>query len=147
MYRHLLVPTDGSPLADKAVEQAVSIAKSVQAKLTFFYAAADESSSILDEGDLLRSIDPGLLARRIKQHKQDALGTAEAIDEKGGVSYQLCSTVSDDPFEAIIDAAEDNGCDLILMASHGYRGIKGMLLGSQTQKVLTHSKIPVLVYR
>lgn len=147
MFRHILVPTDGSSLSDQAVKRAVSLAKETQAQLSFFFAAPDESSSILGDGDLLRSIDPQLLTNTINQHVQAVLGRAQAIADAEGVPCEVSSTVSDEPFEAIIAASEGKGCDLILMASHGFRGVKGLLLGSQTQKVLTHSKIPVLVYR
>lgn len=147
MFRHILVPTDGSTPSDKAVTQAVAFARSIQARLTFFYAEPDESASLLGEGELLRTIDPEILARSIRQHVQEVLEKARAIAEAVGVPCEVAFRVSNEPFEAIIAEAGSRGCDLILMASHGYRGVKGLLLGSQTQKVLTHSKIPVLVYR
>lgn len=147
MFNHLLVPTDGSSLSDKAVERAVSFAKEAKAQLTFFFVAPDESTSIYGDAALLRSIDPQLVTKTINQRIHNVLNKAQVFAEAAGVSCQVLSVVSNEPFEAIIAAAKKCDCDLILMASHGYRGVKGLLLGSQTQKVLTHSTIPVLVYR
>lgn len=147
MFNHLLVPTDGSPLSDKAVERAVSFVKEAKAQLTFLYVTPDETTSIYGDAALLRSIDPQLVSRTISRRIDNVLNKAQVVAEAAGVSCKLLSAVSNEPFEAIIAAATNGGCDLILMASHGYRGVKGLLLGSQTQKVLTHSTIPVLVYR
>jgi len=147
MFRQLLVPTDGSVLSDNAVQRAVSFAKEANANIFFFYAEPDETKSIYNDAALLRIMDPGKVASTIKRQIQQILGKAQAVAKVHGVPCKLISTVSDEPYEAIIAAAEENGCDLILMASHGRRGVKGVLLGSQTQKVLTHSKTPVLVYR
>lgn len=147
MFTHLLVPTDGSPLSDKAVERAISFAKEAKAQLTFFFVMPDETTSIYGDAALLRSIDPQLVTRTINQRIHNVLDKAQLAAEAAGVSCQVLSAVSNEPFEAIIATAKNGGCDLILMASHGHRGVKGLLLGSQTQKVLTHSTIPVLVYR
>ncbi len=95
----------------------------------------------------MRSIDPLLLANTSNNRVHNILSKVQTAADAGGVSCQVVSVVSNEPFEAIIETAENRGCDLILMASHGYRGVKGLLLGSQTQKVLTHSTIPLLVYR
>jgi nucleotide-binding universal stress UspA family protein len=147
MFKHLLVPTDGSPLSDKAVERAVSFAKHGNAQVTFFFAVPDESTSIYGEAALINSADPEFAARKKKERIDFVLDKAQAAAEAAGVSCQLVTAVTNDPFEKIIEAAINGGCDLILMASHGYKGVKGLLLGSQTQKVLVNSKIPVLVYR
>jgi nucleotide-binding universal stress UspA family protein len=147
MFKHLLVPTDGSPLSDNAVERAVSFAREAKAQLTFLFVAPDNSTSIYGDDALMRSIDPLLLANSINNRVHNVLNKVQTTADAGGVSCQVVSVVSNEPFEAIIATAENRGCDLILMASHGYRGVKGLLLGSQTQKVLTHSTIPVLVYR
>ncbi|MDD5177460.1 MAG: universal stress protein [Sterolibacterium sp.] len=147
MFRHMLVPTDGSPLSDKTVKRAVSIAKEAKVQLTFFFAAEDRAASLLRDESLLLAIDPQLVANATNNKIKKVLGKAQAEAEAAGVPCQVLSAVSNEPYEAIIDAAKKSGCDLILMASNGYRGVKGLLLGSQTQKVLTHSDIPVLVYR
>lgn len=147
MFKHLLVPTDGSPLSDKAVERAVSFAKHSNAQITFFFAVPDESSSIYGEAALLQATDPEWAAKKRNERIHCVLDRAKEAAEAVGVSCQVVSAVSNDPYEKIIEAAKEGGCDLILMASHGYKGMKGLLLGSQTQKVLVNSKIPVLVYR
>jgi nucleotide-binding universal stress UspA family protein len=82
-----------------------------------------------------------------EQQAREILMAHEASAKAAGVSCASVTSISDIPYEAIIAAAEKVGADLIFMASHGRRGISGLLLGSETQKVLTHSKIPVLVYR
>ena len=79
--------------------------------------------------------------------QQEILGFVERLCQEAGVACNKLTLTSDIPYEAIIDAATQGGCDLIFMASHGRRGFSGLLLGSETNKVLTHSKVPVLVYR
>lgn len=147
MFRHMLVPTDGSELSDQAVTKAVSLAKETGARITFFFASPDVESSVYGEAALLRTLDPQLLAQALDVRAQEVLERARNSARKAGVASESVCRVADEPYEAIIAAAEESDCDLILMASHGRRGVKGLLLGSQTQKVLTHSKFPVLVYR
>ncbi len=147
MFRHVLIPTDGSPLSDKAVTAGVSLAKDTGARLTFFYAQPDQTTSLFGDAGVQRIIDPKVLADSIGQHTQEVLGKARQVAEGRGVKFEALSAISDDPYKAIIAAAQRGGCDLILMASHGRRGVSGLLLGSQTQKVLAHSSIPVLVFR
>lgn len=148
MFTHILVPTDGSALSDAAVKEAVAFAKDTKARITFFYAEPDHAASLLDaDGALLRTIDPQTLADSIDRRISEVLGKARSVADAEGVFSDVLSAVSDEPHEAIIAAAHQSKCDLILMASHGRHGVKGLLLGSQTQKVLVHSKIPVLVYR
>lgn len=147
MFRHLLVPTDGSKLSDKAVKRAVSFAKEAKAQLTFFFVAEDRTSQLYRDDALLLSIDPQLLNKAINDKVQRVLSKAQAEATAAEVACQVASAVSNEPYEAIIAAAKERGCDLILMASHGHSGVKSLLLGSQTQKVLAHSKTPVLVYR
>ncbi|WP_018989743.1 universal stress protein [Aromatoleum toluclasticum] len=147
MFRHLLVPIDGSSLSDGAVRKAVSFAGEADAKITFFYATPDTGSSIYGEEELLRTIDPQEYQARRAQIAREVLERAAKVAADGRVDAQVRSRPAQEPWEAIIATAEECGCDLILMASHGHRGIKGLLLGSQTQKVLLHSKFPVLVYR
>lgn len=147
MFRHFFVPTDGSGLSRQAVERAVSLAKETGAKITFFHARADAEASIYGEAALLRSMNPDLFIKAVEQDAHAILAGAQEAAQAAGVPSETLAGVSDEPYKAIIANAENRGCDLILMASHGRRGMKGLLLGSQTQKVLTHTKIPVLVYR
>lgn len=147
MFRHLLVPTDGSELSEQAIGKAVSFANEAKARITFFFAVPDMESSVYGEAALVRTLDPQLLDQVLNERAREILTRAEAAAEVAGVPSISACAVAAEPYEAIIAAAARHDCDLILMASHGRRGVKGLLLGSQTQKVLTHSKIPVLVYR
>ena len=143
MYRHLMVPLDDSPLSAETVRQAVGLAKTLGAKVTFFHANADYGASSI--GALERVIAPALFNEHMAGEARAILAKAETVARAEGVPYESAITISDRPHEAILDAAEARGCDLIFIASHGRRGIKGLMLGSQTEKVLQHTTIPVLV--
>lgn len=147
MFKHLLVPTEGSTLSLSTVARAVSFAREAGARITFFYAQPDFPIPIYGEGALIDPTTPDQFADAAKQQAQQILDEALALARAANVPAQGDSVVHDVPYEAIIDAAERHECDLIFMASHGRRGIAGLLLGSETQKVLTHTRIPVLVYR
>lgn len=147
MFKHILVPTDGSPLSESTVSRAVSFAKEAGARITFFYAQPDFPMPIYGEGALIDPTTPEQFARSAEAEAQRILERAKAAADAVGVLSGTDTLVNEVPYEAIIDAADRHGCDLIFMSSHGRRGIAGLLLGSETQKVLTHSKTPVLVYR
>jgi nucleotide-binding universal stress UspA family protein len=147
MFRHFLVPTDGSRLSQDTVRRAVQFARECGARITAFYAKADYPVQFMGEGALIDPVSPETHRRKIDEEAETILGFVQAECREAGVPCQTVSKVSDIPYEAIITTAEENGCDLIFMASHGRRGISSLLLGSETNKVLTHSKIPVLVYR
>ncbi|MBS0371879.1 MAG: universal stress protein [Proteobacteria bacterium] len=147
MFKNILVPTDGSELSDSTVARAISFAKEAGARLTFFYAQPDFPMPIYGEGALIDPTTPEQFSRAAAAEAEAILSRARASAEDAGVESSSDTLVSEVPYEAIIEAAERNGCDLIFMASHGRRGLSGLLLGSETQKVLTHSKVPVLVYR
>jgi nucleotide-binding universal stress UspA family protein/hemerythrin-like domain-containing protein len=143
MYRHLLVPLDDSQLAVETVNQAVRFAKSLGAKVTFFHAQADYGASSI--GALERVMSPSLFNEHLAGEARAIVAKAEVVARVAGVPYESAIMTSDRPHEAILHVAESRGCDLIFIASHGRRGIKGLVLGSQTQKVLQQSTIPVLV--
>lgn len=147
MFKNILVPTDGSPLSTDTVKRAVTFAKETGAKLTFFFSKPDYPVAFYGEGALIDPTTPEKFAKMADQQAQEVLASANKEAQAAGVSCELRSTTGDIPYQAIIDTAKKEGCDLIFMASHGRRGFSGLLLGSETQKVLTHSKIPVLVYR
>ena len=147
MFRNILVPTDGSELSASTVARAIDFAKEAGAKLTFFYAQPDFPTPIYGEGALFDPTTPEQFSRAAAAEAEKILGQAKAAADTAGVASMGDTVVSEVPFEAIIASAERHRCDLIFMASHGRRGLSGLLLGSETQKVLTHSKIPVLVYR
>jgi nucleotide-binding universal stress UspA family protein len=147
MFKHILVPTDGSPLSEGTVSRAISFAKDAGARITFFYAQPDFPMPIYGEGALIDPTTPEQFAKSAEDEARRILDTAKSAADVAGVAADTDTMVNEVPYEGVIDAAERHGCDLIFMASHGRRGIAGLLLGSETQKVLTHSKIPVLVYR
>ena len=147
MFKHILVPTDGSALSESAVSRAVTFARASGARITFFYAQPDFPMPIYGEGALIDPTTPEQFATSAAAEAQSILAKAKAIADADGVVAATDTVVNEVPYQAVIDAADRHGCDLIFMASHGRRGIAGFLLGSETQKVLTHSKTPVLVYR
>jgi nucleotide-binding universal stress UspA family protein len=145
MYKHILIPTDGSDLSWKAVRQGIALAQSLNARVTALTVSPTFRAV---------TVDPVMVADTPKQYREDCeaaaaryLGAATESAKVLGVTCEGLHVVSDYPYQAIIDAAQTEGCDLIFMASHGRRGVAALLLGSETTKVLTHSKIPVLVYR
>jgi nucleotide-binding universal stress UspA family protein len=147
MFKNILVPTDGSPLSTDTVKRAIGFAKEISARITFLFAKPDYPVAFYGEGALIDPTTPEKFAEMAERQAQEILASCELIARENGVAATAVSITNDIPYEAIIDAADANGCDLIFMASHGRRGLSGLLLGSETQKVLTHSSIPVLVYR
>jgi nucleotide-binding universal stress UspA family protein len=145
MFNHILLSTDGSQLSEKAVEMGLSLAKALGAQVTIltvsvpFHVLTTDAMSLGDTKETYL-VDAGKRADGILKF---GLDRAQSF----GITANRAYAFHDHPFEAIIDAARQHGCDLIVMASHGRRGIVGLLLGSETTKVLTHSKIPVLVCR
>jgi nucleotide-binding universal stress UspA family protein len=147
MFKHILIPTDGSELSDKAIVAGVEFAREVHARVTGFTAVPE--FRVPSEVELMSHHGVSL-----EQYERDSRVQAEAALQKiadraraAGVEYDAEFAQSDHPHEAIIRTALKRGCDLIFMASHGRRGISALLHGSQTQAVLTHSTIPTLVYR
>jgi nucleotide-binding universal stress UspA family protein len=147
MFKHILVPTEGSELSQETARRAVSFAKEAGARITAFYAKPEYPVTYYGEGALIDPTTPEKFAELAEQQAQQVLGYVEQLCQDAGVACAKLALTSDIPYEAIIEAANQSGCDLIFMASHGRRGLSGLLLGSETNKVLTHSKIPVLVYR
>jgi len=143
MYRNLLVPIDDSALSVETVRQAVTFAGALGAKVTFFHANADYGAT--SDGALERVLSPLAFTEHMAGEARGLLAKAETVARAANVAYTSVHVTSDRPYAAILDAAERNGCDLIFMASHGQRGIRGLVLGSQTQRVLQHTTIPVLV--
>ncbi|WP_374401339.1 universal stress protein [Niveibacterium sp.] len=147
MFKHILVPTDGSELSSSTVSRAIEFAKEAGARITFFFAQQEYPIPLYGEGALLVPVTPDQFVDATKKEAERILALARAEAEKAGVASNSDTSVSDLPYEAIIEAAKTHGCDLIFMASHGRKGVAGFLLGSETQKVLTHTTVPVLVYR
>ncbi len=147
MFTHILVPTDGSSLSQEAARKAVVFAKETGARITAFYAKPEGPMAQYIEGVQVDKLILEHYEKAAKEHAKAILGFVEGLCRDAGIVCATAEASSDSPYEAIMEAANANGCDLIFMASHGRRGISGLLLGSETSKVLTHSKIPVLVFR
>ena len=147
MFKHILVPTDGSEFSTLTVTRAISFAAETGARISFYFAKPDYPIAFYGEGALIDPTTPEKFSEMAEAQAQKVLGECAQLAQQAGVESASVSSTSDVPYEGIIRAADSSGCDLIFMASHGRRGIAAMLLGSETQKVLTHSKIPVLVYR
>lgn len=143
MYRHLLVPTDATQISTDNVTAAVDFARGIGARITFFHASADYGAT--GEGALMHALSPAMFDELTGGEAHAVLAKAEAVARTAGVSCRSVSSISDQPARAILRAAEQEGCDLIFMASRGATSIGGILLGSQTLKVLSGTKIPVLV--
>ncbi|ENO85570.1 universal stress protein [Thauera linaloolentis] len=143
MYQHILVPVDDSVLAVSLATQAVAFARTLGARITFFHARGDYAAT--SDGALLHALAPEEFAEHAPGPAQAVLARAEAEARLAGVASDSVIRTSDRPYEAIVDAALERGCDLIFMASHGRKGWRGLLIGSQTAKVLGHSTVPVLV--
>ena len=146
MYRHILIPTDGSELAEHAVTNGLSLAKSIGAKVSVI--VVEEPFNVFNvPASKTRQISEMFAnhAEQIKKHATSVLDRATNAAKQAGVSCDTIRVEHEQPYQAIIAAAKDKSCDLIVMASHGRSGLSAVLLGSVTNKVLTHTKIPVLV--
>jgi nucleotide-binding universal stress UspA family protein len=145
MYKHILIATDGSELARKAVSYGVALAKTVGAKVTAITVTVPFHVLAIDPDTLTDT--PGSYNQRMTKVAGKYLGQVKDAAAAAGVSYEGIHAQHEHPYQATIEAANRNGCDLIVMASHGRRGVSALVLGSETVKVLTHTTIPVLVYR
>ena len=147
MYKHMLVATDGSKLSGKAVAQAIELAQALSAKLTAFYASPDYPVPVFTDGIAYGSVARKDYAAMTAKEAETILSAVKIKAVAGGVECATLHAIAPAPWEAILAAAKKAKCDAIVMASHGRRGIAAVLLGSETQKVLTYSKLPVLVVR
>jgi nucleotide-binding universal stress UspA family protein len=146
MYKHILIPTDGSKLSDAAAVAGVKLAKALGAKVTAFF-APPPATPIEYKGLFPSYIDPKEHAKAIEKATRKNLEFIERAAKAAGVRCASASVTSDYPADAIVAAAKRYGCDLIYMASHGHRGFRSSNLGTQTQKVAAQSKISVLMHR
>lgn len=147
MFSNILVPTDGGPLSRKAAAAAVKFAKSCNAKVTGIYVSPPFHIVAYDGYVPPELLSPEVHDASMAKLAAKYLGVCEKLCKDASVPWEGLHVSDDEPYGAIIAAAKRKRCDLILMASHGRRGMASVLLGSETRKVLTHSKIPVLVYR
>jgi len=145
MYTNILIPTDGSELAGKAVEHGIDLAERIGAKVTVltvlppFHTFTTDTQMIEDT--------PVQYKARMQKQAANTLGAVTHAAQAAGVACEAVQVEHEHPYRAIIETAGSKGCDLIVMASHGRHGISAIVLGSETVKVLTHCKIPVLVQR
>jgi nucleotide-binding universal stress UspA family protein len=147
MYSHILVPTDGSPLSRAAIKTAVALARALGARVTGLFAAPAPTPILfrnrLPAGYATPHENEALISKAAAAH----LHVIQKAADAAGVPCTCVSVKSDFPADTILAEAKRRKCDLIVMASHGRRGLKGMLLGSETQKVLARATISVLVHR
>lgn len=147
MFKHILIPTDGSPVAAKAIKAGVALAAEMGARVTGYYAIEPAPTHLYGEGFLAERRLVDELDRRSREIAQKSVDEIASAASAAGVKCETAVGKAVLPYKGIIDAAEKNHCDAIFMASNGHRGLTGLLLGSVTHEVLTHSKTPVLVFR
>ncbi len=147
MYKNILIPTDGSKLSANAIKAGVKLAKAIGASVTGVFVAPTATPLIFEGIIPVGYMPPDEHAEMIRRATAHHLATIEKAAQEAGVPCESVSVTGDFPADAILQLAEKKKCDLIFMASHGRKGFSALLLGSETQKVLAHSKIPVLVHR
>lgn len=147
MYQKILVATDGSTLSKKAVNSAIDLAALTGATLVVLKVVPRYPQSYFEGGLALQAAEVSRVEQQWAESGQAIVDAAQKAAQAKGVKTKGVTVKSDLVSDAIIATAKKNKCDLIVMASHGRRGIKRLLLGSETQLVLTHSHIPVLVLR
>lgn len=148
MYKHILIPTDGSALSLKAVKIGARLAKNFKAKVTALYVMPPYQAPTGMDSVAYREIySPTKYAAEMRRISGEAVGKVKRAAEAAKVSCETVAVTDRTPWQGIVKMARSKRCDLIVMASHGRRGLAGLLLGSETTKVLTHSKTPVLVCR
>jgi nucleotide-binding universal stress UspA family protein len=147
MYHNILVPTDGSAASRKAIRRAVQLAKEQKARVTGFYVGPPWQLPLYGEYVPPELLSPKMHAAAVRKTAARYLGAVKKAASAAGVRCKSYYVMAERPYEEIVRAARRNRCDLIVISSHGRRGISRLLLGSETGKVLAHSKIPVLVVR
>lgn len=145
--KRIVYATDFSGQAAAAERQAIELAKALGAGLTAFYASPDYPLPVYAEGAIVEPMTRREYAALCKDEADRILGAVAAKAKSARVAFNAVHTINSTPWRAILAAARKHRCDVVVMASHGRRGVSAMLLGSETQKVLTHSKIPVIVVR
>lgn len=147
MFKHILMPTDGSEFSEKVIEDGMALAKALKAKVIGVHVYP--SFKTISYGEL-GPIDGQVQEQMIESAKTEGsryLDRLGAAADSAGVTFDRILLENDDAWKGIVEIAKKKNCDLIMMAAHGRRGLSALVLGSETNKVLTHSKIPVLVYR
>jgi nucleotide-binding universal stress UspA family protein len=146
MFKHILIATDGSPVSNKAARAGIALAHALGAKVTG-YCAIEELQMFYGEGYVPSQTEIDGFVRRARDLGQKRVDAIGKMAKAAGVPFASVVTKAYSPYEGIIAAEKKRKCDVIFMASHGRRGLSKLIMGSVTQKVLTHSRIPVVVYR
>jgi nucleotide-binding universal stress UspA family protein len=146
-YHHLLVPSDGTPLSLRALDQALALAKALGSQVTLLHVQPALPVPMVGMGDMLDPATLESLSQTAEKESARILQEGQAAGLAAGVGIRTEVVKQDLPYRAIVEAAKRHGCDLIVMASHGRKGLSGLLIGSETQRVLLHASIPVLVVR
>ena len=146
MFKHILIPTDGSKLSDAALHAGLQLAKEQGSEVTVLYVMPDYSA-LMYSGEGMSTYNSSELNRDSEKTADRVLQAAQDLAKAEGMACKTARTTNYSVHQAIIQQAKDSHCDLICMASHGRKGIAGILLGSETQRVLVNSSIPVLVHR
>ena len=148
MYQHILVPVDGTALALRAVREAAGLAAAFKSKLLILHVLSPMELPHHVEGGALTHLPRSQLLQEAESQERTIMNDAVKVAEEAGATPTPGFITGTSPYEAILSVAEEQGCDLIVMASHGRRGLAGLLIGSETKKLLTHVKdTPVLVVR
>jgi nucleotide-binding universal stress UspA family protein len=147
LYHHLLVPSDGTQLSLRALDQALALAKALGAHLTLLHVQPPLPVPLVGMGEMLDPATVDSLTKTAERESERILQDAEAAARAAGLDIRTEVVKQDLPYRAIVEAAKRHGCDLIVMASHGRKGLSGLLIGSETQRVLLHAPISVLVVR
>jgi len=145
MFKRILVPTDGSDSSKASIQACIKFAKEINAEIVGIHVIPEFDAFVYS--DYMPKESKDKIKRETEAQVEKFLVEIQSLAQAAGVKCETSIQVGDYPHEVIVKAAKDKGCDLIAMASHGRKGIKGLLLGSETQKVLTHSEIPVLIFR
>lgn len=147
MFKHILIPTDGSEMSSRAIRGAVRLAAEMGAKVTGVYAEEPPRGLHLQNYRSLEKELAAELERRSREFAERCVAQVQNEAKAAGVACEPLVVKADSPYEGIVRTAKERACDAIFMASHGHKGLKGLLLGSVTQQVLAHADIPVLVFR
>lgn len=147
MFQNILIPTDGSKLSAKAIKSGVAFAKSIKAQVTGCYVVQPFNPYYFGDYIPPDMPTPKEFERHAREAGEKCLRQIETAARAAGLQYAGSVLKAEAPYLGIIKAAKKGRCDMIFIASHGRSGLSGLLLGSETHKVLTHSKIPVLVFR
>jgi nucleotide-binding universal stress UspA family protein len=147
MFKHILIPTDGSPVSTKAVKAGIALAKEHGAKVTGYHAVEPVPVHLYGEGYIADKEMVEEFDRRRRAAAKKHIDALAREAQKAGVTFEPLVQTSTRPYDGIVEAAKKRKCDLILMSSHGHRGLDRLMLGSVADKVIQRSKVPVLVYR